>query len=208
MKTAKRWITVLLLALLIQPGQVLAESVSTVSAGEEQTESTEEESQEDTTGAISATKGNITTDDFEIRVVCGLEGNYRNGAALPVTIYIESKNEDFEGVVRIIAPGNTDMGYPAAAYEKDILLTAGTQKVVTMSVYDDSSSTLLYFQLDDAKGKQLIDQKILMTSKQNSNALVGVLSDDYTALNYFDKTTIFLTTSSYDGNAQLVELDE
>ena len=54
--------------------------------------------------------GNIDTDDFAIKVVCGIEGNYKYGAAIPVNIDIESKTEDFTGLVRIIVPGSTWYG--------------------------------------------------------------------------------------------------
>ena len=150
--------------------------------------------------------GVISTDDFEIRVVCGLDGNYRSGASIPVTIYMESRNADFEGTVRMIVPANTDYGTEAAAYEKDVMLGAGVQKSVTMSVYSNSGLNYFKFQLEDAKGNCILDKNITMKGQSGDSALAGVLSDDYTALNYFDGKTISL--DSYTGSVRLTELSE
>ena len=150
--------------------------------------------------------GNIDTDDFAIKVVCGIEGNYKYGAAIPVNIDIESKTEDFTGLVRIIVPGSTWYGSEAMAYEKEILLTANSPKRVTLSAYGGSGATTFTFQLEDEKGKVLIEEPVKIASKVNQNALVGVLSEDYTALNYMDKLAIHL--KNYEGETQLVELSE
>lgn len=150
--------------------------------------------------------GVISTEDFEIRVVCGLDGNYRSGAAIPVTIYVESLKKDFEGTARMIVPGSMEYGTEAVAYEKDVMLSAGVQKVVTMSVYSNSGLTSFKFQLVNEKGDAVIDKNVTMKSQAGDRALVGVLSDDYTALNYLDGREIYL--DSYTGAVRLVELNE
>lgn len=167
---------------------------------------TEESSEEESTGSSKKrTSGVISTDDFEIRVICGLEGNYRRGAVIPVTIYIESKRQDFEGLIRMIVPGNREEGTVASAYEKDVMLTAGAQKIITMSMSTANSMSTVYFQLEDQKGKIVEEQGILMKSQSNESALVGILSDDYTALNYFDKQ--FISLKDYNGTVQILELN-
>lgn len=167
---------------------------------------TEESSEEESTGSSKKrTSGVISTDEFEIRVICGLEGNYRRGAAIPVTIYIESKRQDFEGLIRMIVPGNRDEGTIASAYEKDVMLTAGVQKIITMSMSTANSMSTVYFELEDQSGRIVEEQGILMKSQSNESALVGILSDDYTALNYFDKQHI--TLHEYSGMVQLLELN-
>lgn len=150
--------------------------------------------------------GVIHTEDFEIRVMCGLDGNYRSGASIPVTIYIKSVKKDFEGTVRMIVPGNYDYDSEAVAYEKDVLLSTGVQKVVTMSVYSSTGLAAFRFQVENRSGDILINKSVTMKSQSGDEALAGVLSDDYTALNYFDGLSINL--SSYAGTIQLVELDE
>lgn len=200
MKIIKRATAFLLLVLLCLPMTVFA-------AGQEAAETESQESASETKSSVSKNaNGMISTDDFEIRVVCGLDNNYRSGAAIPVTIYIESLNEDFEGIVRMIVPGSTDYGTEATAYEKDVMLSAGTQKIVTMSVYSSSGLTSLKFQLEDVKRNIVIDKTVTMKSQADDSALTGVLSDDYSALNYFDGQGIYL--DSYVSTIRLVELSE
>lgn len=209
MRMSKSILTVLLLLILAIPAKVMAEEVVPT----ETTETTETESAEtapaeskSATGSVSASKGLITTDDFEIRVECGLNGSYKYGASIPVTVYITSKNEDFEGIARMVVPGDWEAGTNPTAYEKDIMLPEGEQKVVTMSVYNNSGASNLYFQLENSKGKKLINQRIVMTSHSGESALVGVLSDDYTALNYLDK--LEYSPQGYYSVLQVVELDD
>lgn len=163
---------------------------------------------EDTETQIPETANNIAQGNFNIRATCGLEGNYRYGAAIPVTLNMESLKEDFEGVVRIIVPGSSYGESVPTAYEKEVLLTEGTEKIVTMAVYNSSGASTFTLQLENEKGKVVLEQSILLAGKANEDALVGVLSDDYTALNYFDKQEISLGNYDYSGKIQLVELDE
>lgn len=198
MKIVRKMVAVLLLALLCLP---MGLSVKVAAAGESGSSGSGSSQQKSANGVIN-------TDDFEIKVVCGLDGNYRSGASIPVTIYIKSLKKNFEGTVRMIVPGNSDYGSEAVAYEKDVLLSMDVQNVVTMSVYSNSGLSAFKFQLEDAQGEVLIDKSVTMKSQSGNGdkALVGVLSDDFTALNYFDGLPVNL--SSYSGSAQLVELKE
>lgn len=205
MKNTKRAFLAFMSAafLVVTPMQaVLASSTESIST----TESTESsEVIEAEKSAVDAKNGMITTDDFVINVRCGIDGTYRTGAAIPINVDIESINEDFEGLIRIIVPGNSDYGSMAVAYEREMLLSAGTPKNISMSVYSGMSTSIMYLQIEDSKGKIIIDQGVKMNTKAGENALVGILSDDYTALNYFDKAEI---DGVYSGSIELVELSE
>ena len=112
MKIAKRIAAVFLLVLLCLPAglPVQAAAVSdTVSSTGQTAESGSGNSRSKTSNGV------MNTDDFEIKVVCGLDGNYRSGAAIPVTIYIKSLKKDFEGTVRMIVPGGSDYDGTASA---------------------------------------------------------------------------------------------
>lgn len=158
----------------------------------------------DTSGRVDTT-GKINTQDFDIQVEVGLEGNYRPYSAIPVSIDIESLRDDFEGTVRIIVPAADYSDDDGTAYEKSVMLTQASPKVVTLSVYNDDMVNYIYFQLLDEKGRIVIDKKIRLNQKSSDNALIGILSDDYTALNYFDQKNIDL--NSYSGVTQLLELN-
>lgn len=202
MKIAKRIMAVFLLVLLCLPVGMTAEAASVnetaVSSG--QTDGSQQSRSKSANGVIN-------TEDFEIRVSYGLNGNFRTGVAIPVTIYIKSLKKDFEGTVRMIVPGDSEYGTSPVAYEKDILLSTGVQKVVTMSVYSCSVMSTFKFQLEDASGEVFIDKSVTMKSQLGDNALIGVLSDDYTALNYFDGLSISLPSGIVQ-TVRLVELGE
>lgn len=215
MKVLKRVMTVLLLVLLCVPMGLTADVISVEAAAVN--ESTAAAGDAAAAGQTvsggsgksqkKGTSGVISTDDFEIQVVCGLNGNFRSGVSIPVTVYIESLRKDFEGMIRMIVPGDGDYGTDAVAYEKEVLLSAGVQKVVTMSVYSSSAMSALKFQLEDESGDILVDKNVTMKSQSGDQVLVGVLSDDYTALNYFDGLPLSLA-SGISTNVRLVELDE
>lgn len=169
-------------------------------------ESTETKiSQPNTDTKATDAKGNISTEDFDITVVCGIRGQYKYNSAIPVNIDIKSKNADFTGTIRMIVPGSTNDGTEAIAYEKEILLTKDSSKHISMSVYSSNSTSKLTFQVENEKGKSIVDVPVKIGSGANQNALVGVLSDDYTALNYLDGAKI--SNQYYDGKSQLLELN-
>ena len=202
MKIVKRFTAVFLLVLLCLPVGMTAEaaSVNETAASSGQTDGSQQSRSKSANGVIN-------TEDFEIRVSYGLNGNFRTGVAIPVTIYIKSLKKDFEGTVRMIVPGDNEYGTSPVAYEKDILLSTGVQKVVTMSVYSCSVMSTFKFQLEDASGEVLIDKSVTMKSQLGDNALIGVLSDDYTALNYFDGLSMSLPSGVVQ-TVRLVELGE
>ncbi|MDO5409439.1 MAG: hypothetical protein Q4F21_03185 [Lachnospiraceae bacterium] len=153
----------------------------------------------------ASAKGVIHTEEFEIRIEYGLEGNYRAGAAVPVVIYMKSLKENFEGTIRIIAAGQPGTGVAPTAYEKDVMLTKDIEKAVTMSVHSNAEISALKFELENSSGGILFDKSVIMNNQNEHTALTGVLSDDYTALNYFDGIT--LAMRSYSGDSELVELN-
>lgn len=88
MKFAKKFFTVILLCALsiLAPGQVSAKLVTTmVSTTSNSVENVTEETQtaenapaetNSSKGTVSAARGQISTEDFDIKIVCGINGNY------------------------------------------------------------------------------------------------------------------------------------
>lgn len=145
----------------------------------------------------------LVTDNFRVRVVPGLEGYYKAGTSVPLMIYLESLNEDFEGIVRVIVPGTYSS--QAAAYEKDVMLTAGSEKAISMSVENPSGMYLLKMELEDSSGHVVLEYDIEAKKQANESALVGILSDDFTALNYFDGK--YMDFNSYATTTKILELN-
>lgn len=170
---------------------------------ESETSGTTETKAEESKSSKS-TNGIIDSEEFNIRVSFGLGGNCRSGAAVPVTIFMTSLKSDFEGTVRIIVCGDGDSGTQSTAYEKEIMLTKGSEKTITLSVNDLSNMSAYYLQVEDSKGTIRVEKKMSSSIRTGESALVGILSDDYTALNYFDR--LDLTAGDYSGITKLVEL--
>ncbi|MCD8148065.1 MAG: hypothetical protein LUE92_00555 [Clostridiales bacterium] len=169
-------------------------------SAEEDTSADEENEDED--GAADETPAD---QQFTIEVTAGLSGYYKSGAALPLSVDLESAGEDFEGVLRVIVPGvSYESG--AVAYEQDIMLSADTGKTVSLAVDNLSSSASLVLQIEDTQGNVLQEQTVALQTATSEKALVGILSDDFTALNYFDGRN--LEINDYSGSSQVVELSE
>ena len=162
-------------------------------------------SQNQTNPVTTDGKGSIATEDFDIHISFGIDGNTRSGALIPVTIEMESLQADFEGLVRIIMPAGSSSGsYESVAYEQELVLTAGSPKKLHMNVKNAGNSYYCFFQLEDADGRLLLDRQLSLATAYSEKALVGILSDDYTALTYFDRLAI--STDEYEGTSQIVEL--
>ena len=181
---------------------------TTAASGTNETESettgTEEKKEEESKSSSQNKNGMISNDEFNIRVSFGLGGNCRSGAAVPVTVFMTSLKSDFEGIVRIIVCGDGDIGTQGTAYEKEIMLTKDSEKTITMSVNNLSNMASYYLQIEDSNGNIRVEKKMSSNIRTGESALVGILSDDYTALNYFDRLN--LTAGDYSGMTKLVEL--
>lgn len=177
-------------------------TVAVTSAGAN-TEADDDLSAEEETDAAEADES-AADRPFTVEVSAGLNGFYKSGVSLPLSVSLTSEGEDFEGVLRIIVPGVLYES-SAAAYEQDIMLSADTQKTVTMSVYNESAASLI-LQIEDTHGNILQEETVTLQVSSSDKALVGVLSDDFTALNYFDGRS--LEIDEYIGSTQLAELSE
>lgn len=191
----------LLFSLLCAPAAAYGQAVNT-QAVDAQADGAEAQTDDAQTEA-GGSGGNMSTGDFRVRVAAGLDGYYKAGAPIPLTIYLESLNEDFEGLVRVIVPAS-GYGSQATAYEKDIMLTAGSEKTVSMSVENGYGMGNLKLELENARGKVVLEYEIETKNQTNESALVGILSNDFTALNYFDGKR--LGFGSYELSTQVVEM--
>lgn len=203
MKRATKFVAVAIAAALMVPAFAMTATPMTVDAMSLDKDLSAADAS-NTSGKKDST-GKISTNDFEILVEFGLMGNVKPGTAIPVLIGIESLTKDFEGTARIIVPTDEYSSEDGTAYETGVMLTQGSKKNVSMSVYNAAGVNYIYFQLLNEKGKVVIEKRIRLNEKTNDKALVGILSDDYTALNYFDQRN--LVVGSYYGDTQLVELD-
>lgn len=207
MKVQKR-LLVLILAILTLFGRQVTVSASTESTAvseEKNTESNTTEQSGDNGKSVKDKMGIIQTDEFDIKIDWGIERNCRTGVPLPVTVTIESFQEDFQGVIRFITSKHN--GYAKSyAYEQEVFLTKNTAKTVQMSVQNYIEGTLLRFELEDQAGNIVLSKDISTGAKMDTRPLVGILSDDYSALGYWDE--INCRFGDYSDKTSIVELNE
>ncbi len=109
------------------------------------------------------------------------EGNYS------VKVKVKNDEADFSGSVRLIL---ADDNFGRINYETEISVAKGGEKefvvkIPTYTIYD--ASDVLYAYLVDNKGKLCYQDKFpKMFQASNYSMQIGILSDDYDALSYFD----------------------
>lgn len=192
MKNIRRLAVWMCMALML----VLTGTLTAEAAGQDITQ----EAQPD----VSESDGSLSENGFRIRAVIGLNGYYKQGAPVPLTLYVERTQEDFEGILRVIVPGS-EYEAEAIAYEKDVMLAAGEEKVISLSVNNLYGMNKMRMELVDASGQVVLEYDIQAKNQMNESVLVGILCDDFTALNYFDG--IRLNFGSYTSLVQIVELN-
>lgn len=142
--------------------------------------------------------------DFSVKTEMGLNGYATYGKALPITLTVESK-KNFEGEIRVV-PGDTDIAVKIAQGQ-DVVLAAGESKKISFVIPSAGSNGLYYIQIANQNGKVIYSERDRITLLDNGlYAKIGILSDDYSALSYFDGRS--LKFSNYEGNTSILALDK
>ena len=129
--------------------------------------------------------------DFKVEMEYGIDGFavYDNPAV--VKIKLESRN-NFAGTLRVIPV--VDSGQKTAAYGEEISLAAGEAKTFTFIPSSLGNSGEIKIELLDEKDNILYSESKQLTLFSMGNSVaVGILSDDYSALNYFDGIAMNIT---------------
>lgn len=149
-------------------------------------------------------KKDVSNSDFNVTVEVGLDEIIFQEKSTPITVAVSNSGKDFNGLVRVIVP--CSYVQEAIAYERSIVIPSGGAKSVSMLIPNISNATYLRVELVNEKGKILYSQQEKVTMIEVGNqAIIGVLSDDYTGLNYFDGVSV--STSSGIVSTRLLQLD-
>lgn len=200
MKKCKKLLAFLVMLVTVFATQTVASATTST-----ETVSAEQSTENQQATKAKEKKGEINTEDFSIKVLWGLEGNSRVGAPFPIAVNIESLKGDFQGVVRIITP-EVEYETNSYAYEQEVLLSEKTPKNVYMALQNIGEMTTFKFEIDDENGKTILSKEISTNMKFGQDALVGILSDDYTAFGFMDKLDI--SVGNYSGRTSILELNE
>ena len=128
----------------------------------------------------------VENNDFSVTVDAGLDGIAVEGKAVPVSVTVANSGKDFVGTLRLIIPATYDV--KSLAFEKGIAIPSGSEKTISMLLpYLSNSTGMIRIELENEKGKAIYsNRESIKPISVGQMAVVGVLSDDYTALNYFD----------------------
>lgn len=145
----------------------------------------------------------VENNEFTVTVETGLDGIAVEGKAMPVTVTISNTGKDFSGILRIAIPASYSQ--KSLAYEKVVAIPSGGTKSISMLLPDIDTSAFLRIELENEKGKILYSQQEKYTSiVVGQNVVVGILSSDYSGLNYFDGASV--STSNGMLSAKIIQL--
>jgi hypothetical protein len=134
--------------------------------------------------------------DFTVYIDYGIDGyaEYAEGSQVTVTVKSDS---NFSGKVSVM-PYYTDSysGSRSVRYSKKVSLASGEENKVSFSV-ENLGSGNVKVEIYDSKDELVYQQDDTLTLQNSGNtAVVGVLSEDYSALNYFDNNVVTVSGTS------------
>lgn len=145
----------------------------------------------------------VENDEFTVTVEAGLDGIAVEGKSMPVTVTIRNSGKDFSGILRVVIPASYNQ--KGLAYEKSVAIPSGGEKSISMLLPDIDTASFLRIELENEKGKILYSrQEKLSPITVGQNAVIGILSNDYSGLNYFDGVSV--STSSGIVSAKILQL--
>ena len=140
--------------------------------------------------------------DVSMETFCGIDGFavYDNPVPIFVTV---TYNKDFTGSIRITPV--MENGQTIVAYGEDISLAKGEAKTFSFTPSTLGSNGKVKIELLDEKEKVIYAEtdKVSLTII-GTNVVMGILSDDYSGLNYFDGVPAAF--GSYQGVINTLEL--
>lgn len=154
--------------------------------------------------AANDTEKSNKNQNFTVDTECGIDGfaAYDNPVVIRVTV--ESKS-NFTGTLCIVPV--MDNGQKTAAYGEEISLAAGEEKTFTFVPSALGNSGKIKIEIIDEKDKVLYtESKQVNLVSIGENVMVGVLSDDYSALHYFDGMEMNL--NNYSKMVSTLELNK
>ncbi|MBE5924486.1 MAG: hypothetical protein E7271_08470 [Lachnospiraceae bacterium] len=127
-------------------------------------------------------------DKFKVEAEYGLGGIILYDYPMQVEVTIESE-EDFSGIIRLMP--YAEYGEKFVARGKRVSIAAGETKTFTLTMDTPSSSSAVKLALVNDKDKVIYEERSNL-SIQNAGAstYVGVLSDDYSGVGYFNGVSV------------------
>lgn len=145
--------------------------------------------------------------NFNIEADYGFDGKVEVGCYIPINISIENLGDNFEGRVQLIVPSDVYNDKGPTMYEKDLSIVRGTTKTISMTIFADDSLKSINVRLVNKKEKVLTNKYFSLNTLSIINSVnIGVLSDDFSALSYFNRFPVMINSSTITVNSQIIEL--
>lgn len=141
--------------------------------------------------------------NFQVETEIGLNHLAVYGKAVPVKVTIDAKDA-FQGEVRVV-PVSQD-AIIKVALAQEISMQAGETQEISFVLEAYGYSGMYYVELIDDVGNTVYCEQDKFNFSDGNNVIVGVLSDDYESLTYFDDLKLLIST--YELSSELLELDE
>ena len=140
--------------------------------------------------------------DFDVTVQYGYSQTLLIGYSAPFTINAKNIGKDnFEGYIQMIVPGFSNNNI---LYEEMITLGANETKSIDLVAGIPVNAEFVNIRMVNKRGKVVWSELNKITCARNKNDIrVGVLTDDFSALSYIDRTTFISDNSKY---LSLIEL--
>ncbi|MCR5700822.1 MAG: hypothetical protein K6G76_01610 [Lachnospiraceae bacterium] len=127
-------------------------------------------------------------DKFKVEAEYGLGGMILYDYPMQVKVTIESA-EDFSGIIRLMP--YAEYGEKFVARGKRISIAAGETKTFMLTMDTPSNSSAVKLALLNEKDKVVYEERSnLSIQNAGTTTLVGVLSDDYSGLGYFNGVSV------------------
>ena len=123
--------------------------------------------------------------DFQVEVEYGYGGYNASNTALPVSLYITNNGPDFEGQIKLLT--NLDSYDVVTAYGQDLIISSGSTRQVDFVITNLDNYSNVQVVLENTKGTAVYDEKKSVSVNYSDDVFIGILSDDFIGLNYFDR---------------------
>lgn len=143
-------------------------------------------------------------ENFQVEVEYGLDGYVVWDNPTLVKVTITCKN-NFDGIIKVIPEKDYDV--KLIAYGEDISLAAGEAKTFNFTLANLTANGKVNVSILNENEKVLYsEQDAITVDSSGMKTTIGVLSDDYSALNYFDGMAMQL--GNYGGVTSTLELTQ
>lgn len=125
-------------------------------------------------------------------VVFGTKGYIAQDRTVPVRVNVSCKGKAFTGTLKITLPGADGEG---VSYQSALSCREGVTTKVSMEIPSLGNASYFYFEILDSFGTVQFSERVLTRDEQEvqeKNIYIGVLSSQYSSLEYLDGMTLEL----------------